>query len=181
MYSTFRTSFLLFLAVSVLATLSASAAFGNVDRSVPFHGSAETLDYMLPVDDDCPADSMWRYLGVGSGSFTHVGSVEFSITHCSKMTSETRGAFGPGSATITAPNGDVLTLTTWGTFDLVFGPTGPQYSDVALEWEVAGGTGRFVEAAGSGTATALGDLAAETTAADFVGTIAYRAANRSIR
>jgi hypothetical protein len=181
MRSRFRTFGVLFLAVAMLASLPASAAFGRVDRPVPFHGTAVTDDAMLPVDDACPEGSMWRYLAVGSGRFTHLGAVELSISHCSWMTSETTGAFGPGSATLTAPNGDVLTLTTWGTFELAFGPAGPEYSYVALEWVVSGGTGRFVGATGSGTSAPVGDLLAETTTADFVGTIAYDASNRSTR
>jgi hypothetical protein len=169
----------LVLALVVLLVAQATAALGRVDRPVPFHGSAVTADSMMePVD--CPEGSGWRYAATGNGRFSHLGGVEFELTHCSRMTSELTGEFGSGTTTLTAANGDVLTLSQWGTFTLSFGPDG-SYSYVDMQWEVIGGTGRFVDATGSGTATAVGDLAAETTTADWDGTIVYAASNRSAR
>jgi hypothetical protein len=169
----------LVLALVVLIVAPATAALGRVERPRPIHGSATTADAMMaPLD--CPEGSEWRFAGTGNGRFSHLGSVEFEIEHCSRMTSELTGEFGSGTIVLTAANGDVLTLSQWGTFTLSFGPDG-FYSYVDMHWEVIGGTGRFVDATGSGTATAVGDLVAETTAADFAGTIVYAASNRSAR
>jgi hypothetical protein len=169
----------LVLALVVLLVAPSTAALARVDRAVPLHGSATTADSMMePVD--CPEGSEWRYASSGYGRFSHLGRVEFEITHCSRMTSELTGEFGSGTTTLTAANGDVLTLSQWGTFTLSFGPEGA-YSYADLHWEVIGGTGRFVDATGSGTATAVGDLIAETTTGDFDGTIVYVASNRSAR
>jgi hypothetical protein len=169
----------LVLALVVLLVAPTTAALARIDRPVPLHGSATTADSMLePVD--CPEGSGWRYAATGEGRFSHLGSVDVELTHCSRMTSELTGEFGSGTTILTAANGDVLTLSQSGTFTLSFGPDG-FYSYVDLQWEVIGGTGRFLDATGSGTATAVGDLLAETTTADYDGTIVYAASNRSTR
>jgi hypothetical protein len=167
------------LALTMLIAIPATASFARVDRPVPIQGTAQTDDSMLPPDD-CPEGTHWRYLAVGSGHFSHLGVVDFELTHCSRMTSESTGEFDHGITTITAANGDVLTLAQRGTFELEFGPDGA-YSHVTLEWEALGGTGRFAGASGSGEGTGLGDLLTETTTASYVGTISYDASNRATR
>jgi hypothetical protein len=169
----------LLLAVAMLVAIPATASFARIDRPVPIRGNASTEDFMLPPDG-CPATAGWRYLAVGSGDFSHLGAVDFELTHCSRMTSELTGEFDHGITTITAANGDVLTLAHRGTFELEFGDDGA-YSYVALEWEVLGGTGRFAGASGSGDGTAVGDLLTETTTASYNGTINYDASNRAER
>jgi hypothetical protein len=166
--------------VGSLAAVPATAAFGRSDQPVPITGSAVTDDAMLPPIG-CPEGTMWRYLAIGSGHFSHLGAVDIELTHCSRMTSEVAGEFGSGIVTLTAANDDVLTLSSWGTFELVFGSAGPEYSIIDMQWVITGGTGRFTGATGSGTTTGIGDLVAETTAADFIGTITYDASQRSAR
>jgi hypothetical protein len=167
------------LALTMLIAIPATASFARVDRPVPIQGTAQTDDLMLPADE-CPEGWGWRYLATGSGHFSHLGVVEFELTHCSRMTSELTGEFDHGITTITAANGDVLTLAHRGTFQLEFGPDGA-HSDVALAWEALGGTGRFAGASGSGEGAAVGDLLTETTTASYVGTISYDASNRAAR
>lgn len=116
----------------------------------------------------------------GSGTFTRLGRVWFEIQHCTALTGPTTGLFGDGTITITAANGDQLYLTHSGTFELVQDADG-LWSYVDLDWWVTGGTGRFAGATGQGTSQPVGDLAANTTSADFVGWIAYDASQVSGR
>lgn len=120
---------------------------------------------------------MWRYMAEGGGTFSHLGKVVFEINHCSTMSSPTEGAFGNGTITITARNGDQLYLSHDGTFHLSLDEGAPAWSHIDLQWTVVGGTGRFLDATGEGTGTALGDLAAGTTAGTFRGTISYDASS----
>jgi hypothetical protein len=174
----FRATALL-LAIAILAAIPATASFARIDQPVPIKGTVLTEDFMLPPDD-CPATSEWRYLALGTARFSHLGAVEFEITHCSRWTSEFAGEMVHGVITLTAANGDVLTLAHHGTFTVEFGPDGAD-SYPELDWVVLSGTGRFTNATGSGTGTAVGDLLTETTTARFDGTIGYDASDRAAR
>jgi hypothetical protein len=146
---------------------------------VPIHGSVLGEDGVAPPDG-CPAGAGWRYFSTGSGEFSHLGPVDYVITHCSWMDSATTGYFGPGTMTIVADNGDTLVLEDQGTFEIVMGATGP-LSIIQLDWTVIDGTGRFAHASGSGTAAPVGDLLAGTTSATFEGLVQYDASDRSRR
>jgi hypothetical protein len=171
----------LLLALAVLIVTPATMAVARVEHPVPIRGTSTGVDEMLPVGS-CPEDADWTYRNTGTARFSHVGAAAFELTHCTWMEWETgAGVFGYGTTTITAANGDVLTLAHHGTFELAFGAEGPESSLADLEWVVTGGTGRFADATGSGTATAVGDLEAGTTTATYLGTIVYDASNRSAR
>jgi hypothetical protein len=167
----------LLLAVAMLVAIPATASFARSDQPVPIKGTSSGEDMMLSPED-CPGEWEWLYLNTGTGRFSHLGVVDFEITHCSRFTSELTGEFDHGTITLTAANGDVLTLAHHGTFVLEFGPD-YAYSYPELVWVVLGGTGRFAGASGSGTA--VGNLLTNTTTGSFVGTIVYDASNRAGR
>lgn len=171
----------LFAFVAAAATCLVLALPVAADSAVPvpIHGSVMGQDGMAPPDG-CPAGAGWRYISTGSGEFSHLGPVDYVITHCSWLDSQTTGHFGPGTMTIVADNGDTLVLEDEGTFEIVMGATGP-LSMIQLDWTVIGGTGRFANAHGSGTADPVGDLMAGTTSATWEGAIRYDASDRSRR
>ncbi|HEY5629878.1 MAG TPA: hypothetical protein VIR16_10235 [Candidatus Limnocylindrales bacterium] len=143
------------------------------DPSLPFAGFTRPGVDVSTAPVGCPDGSMWRYSSHAEGLFTHLGLVDFSITHCSSVDLATgAGTFVDGTITITAANGDALFLAEHGTFQVSPWPN-PARSDIQLVWVVSGGTGRFANASGSGGATALGDLAAGSTVSWFRGTISY--------
>jgi len=169
-------------ALAAVLSLTAPAVSARTGPPVvPFAGSALTYD--APMDFDTSActlpGAMWAYHSEGPGTFRHLGEVWLEVDHCSKLTSPTAGAFGGGRMVITAANGDQLFLSEEGTFELVMGSSGPVASVISLTWHATGGTGRFVDADGAGTAAGLSDLLAGTVQATFTGEIAYDASNRS--
>lgn len=170
--------------IAALALAATPASAGLADPPIrPITGSAVTQDSMGPLDGCALPGAQWSFAGEGPGTFSHLGTVWFDIEHCSMMTGPTTGVFGGGTITITAPNGDQLFMTEQGSFELVLDPTNtfPVSSLIDMQWEIVGGTGRFVDATGEGTANPIGDLLAGTTSATLTGTIAYDASNRAER
>lgn len=140
--------------------------------TVPLKGwSAPAPDsYGAPVD--CPEGTSWRYSQQGTAWFSHLGRVSITMTHC---TFALEGRFDHGSTVLTAANGDELWMTYSGTFQLDSAQN-PTRSDVVLDWTITGGTGRFDEATGSGTGTALSNItgpASGSTAGRWSGHITY--------
>jgi len=163
---------ILAISMAMILGLTLTAPTLAADPARPFGGVTVSVDSIAPPDD-CPDGTVWRYVSEGSGRLLHLGRVGVVVTHCTRFTSPTTGAFGQGTMTFTAANGDVLVLNHWGTFELVGGPAGPMYSYIDLHWEVVGGTGRFAGATGHGDSAPIGDLVAGTTRATFWGEIAY--------
>ena len=153
-------------AVLVLAT-SATAAATDMR---PFRGVTYGTDSYGPPS--C-AGASWQYHHEGFGEVAHLGRVTVVVDHCTYFDPVAGFAtFGPGTITLVAANGDTLILSDWGTATLVMTPEGPT-SVVDLFWEVAGGTGRFSDAAGSGGGSPISDIVAGTTTALYWGTISY--------
>ena len=139
------------LAAALCLAFAAPAAGANPVR--PFGGwttGHDTSDFAKP---GCPADAFVRYGSVGEGQMLHLGHVHVVVTQCTWLDEATgTGSFDLGTVTLTAANGDVLVLAQKGTFTLV-------PNTIEMTWTVApGGTGRFVDAKGSGTGhgTAVG-------------------------
>jgi uncharacterized membrane protein len=158
------------LGAALCLALAAPVAAANPAR--PFAGHDRVADTMLPPSD-CPGGATWRYSAAGTGVFLHLGQSSVSVTHCTfvDMASGT-GNFGPGTITITAANGDDLRLVHQGTFRLAMTPDGLT-SVFDMTWVVAGGTGRFAGATGSGTTHGSSLLSTGITAASYQGEIAY--------
>ncbi len=155
------------LAATLCLTLATTAMAADPVR--PFGGTATSTDSYGPPT--CPGAS-WQFFSSGPGHFTHLGVVTMDVTHCTWIDSPTTGHFGPGTATLTAANGDMLTLSQWGTFETVMTSHG-LFGFVDIEWEVAGGTGRLEDASGEGAGSVVGNIGAGTSAATYWGTIAY--------
>jgi hypothetical protein len=157
------------VAALCLAFAAPVAAAGHVRL---FAGHDSVVD-TLAAPTTCPAGASWRYQGAGTGRFLHLGRTSVSVTHCTfvDMASGT-GKFGPGTITLTAANGDELHLVQWGTFRLVDTPEGLT-SVFNMRWVVVGGTGRFDDARGSGMTHGSSLLSTGTTAATYLGLIAY--------
>ena len=161
-------------ATSLVAALclALAAPVAAADPARPFAGHDRVSDSFSPPTT-CPQGATWRYSGAGTGQFLHLGRASVSLTHCTfvNMASGT-GTFGPGTITLTAANGDELHLVHRGTFRLVMAADGLT-SVFDMTWVVAGGTGRFGGATGSGTTHGSSLLSTGITAASYEGEIAY--------
>lgn len=157
--------------VGALLLVGATPAWASAPVR-PFSGITYGVDsYGDP--SECPQDQPIPYVNTGSGQVTHLGAVKVEIFHCTFFDPVSgSGRFGPGTITLTAANGDTLTLADWGTFRFVQTPDA-LLSYIDLEWEVIGGTGRFEGATGSGGGAPVGDVMAGTTTVTFRGSISY--------
>lgn len=158
----------LLLAAALCLVVAAPAAAKDPVR--PFDAWVSGTDSMGDVST-CPAGATLRYVSSGSGTMMHLGLTTGAVTHCVWMDSPTSGRFGAGTITFTAANGDVLILAQVGTFQFDAWP--PTTSTIELTWIVAGGTGRFADASGSGTGAGTSDMLAGTTRTHLTGTISY--------
>jgi hypothetical protein len=163
--------------VLALVVLVASPALATPEDGVPIKGTVIGVDTMNaptgcdPIQGGSDFDAQWLYRSTGTGNISHLGRVDFVVEHCSYIDFATgTGVFDNGTTTFVAANGDTLVLSHSGSFAVV----GP-FSYIDMNWNVAGGTGRFADATGSGTANPLGDLVAGTTTASFTGFIDYDA------
>jgi hypothetical protein len=141
-----------------------------------------------PLAPACAAGALWRYNAVGHGEFSHLGDVDYSMTHCTYGTvfagdppMPVAGTFAQGRIVIVADNGDELYLSHSGEFHIVITASGPVSVVDPMTWTITGGTGRFQNATGSGTTKGLGDILNNTTSATWSGTIIYTASDRSDR
>lgn len=169
--------FLAIVAAAAMCLVLAAPAGADSRVTVPIHGFLGGVDGAeAPVG--CPKDAAWRYTNTGQGIVSHLGLVTSVVNHCSWLDTPTSGHFGPGTITVTAPDGDQLLMAEWGTFEIVMGPSGP-LSLIKQQWTVTGGTGRFAHASGGGTANPVGDLVVGFTSGPIVGVIRYDASDRA--
>jgi hypothetical protein len=160
--------------VAAALCLVVAAPVAAKDPVRPFGGWVAGVDSAAFDPTDCPAGWMIRYSSAGTGQLLHLGRVQFAVTHCVIMDSPVAGRSGPGTITIMAANGDTLLLTeTGGTFTFDQPMPLTTTSDAKLAWVVAGGTGRFAGATGSGTGVGSSDMVAGTTVVSFTGIISY--------
>ena len=170
----------LFAVLMLVAATPTNATRGQPDREVPFSAVSvgPSVDSYGPPPASCPGAAWQFFSSNGASDVTHLGLARVDVAHCSWVDSPTTGHFGPGTLTYTASNGDKLVLRQWGTFTTMITPDGFKgYSQV--EWEVIGGSGRFVGADGSGQGTVVVDLVANSSASTYWGTISYDASSRS--
>jgi hypothetical protein len=161
------------LGAALVLALALAVPAAAADPVRPFRGSGSGADSM-GAPAGCPAWAQWRYESSGTMYVTHLGLTSFHVSHCSAMTAGSEGQFGAGTMTYTAADGDTLVLADWGTFDLTLGSGGaPERSDVDLNWEVAGGTGRFADAEGSGHGAGYSVLTSGMTNMTLWGEISY--------
>jgi len=153
------------LAMAVgLASAPAAAAAGPMVFAGRESGPS-TLGAPLAT---CPAGSMWYVAGSGVGSFTGLGRVTYTFGQCAMadMTTGWGHTLGTSTMTLVSAKGDKLALS----YDMTFHATPmpiPKTADAFLRWTVAGGTGRFVHAHGSGDAWMYVQYSADVTGAQM--------------
>lgn len=183
-----RRSFALLLAVilAVAVTQPVLATHGQPGKLIPVRGTFTTMQtgmdptFTMPGAERCPAGAAWFSVFEGQGVLSQLGAWTNLNTHCTWIDSPPGdvmvGHFALGEDTITAANGDTLTLSYDGTFVVDY-TQGTASVDEA--WEVTGGTGRFTNAAGSGTLRMLQSLVTGAGTGWTSGWIAYDASDRS--
>jgi hypothetical protein len=178
-----RIAALLTVLVVVLAGVSPAFGKGHEPTEVPFKGTiigewGRILDGEPELPVECGGYD-WYFFAEGTGKLTHLGKVEFFLEHCTDEISDELSEWEGGTITFTAANGDTLVIEETGEGVLEFEGEGPPigFSYVG-EWEVleGEGTGRFLNASGSGEMEGYGDIPGPLVL-DFTGTIAYDASD----
>jgi len=152
------------LALFPILTLGTVAASADA-ATVPFRAA---ISETFTINPACfPA----RLCGdiIGSGQASHLGKITESATIVSYLSTPLGGGCFPETrtTTLTAANGDELTLVAAGT-NCATSPTTVVASDA---YTVTGGTGRFAGASGGGTVSATVDLATSTAVVTLSGTL----------
>ena len=120
------------IVLAVLACLVVSS-FASAD---PFKLTASATSITPPVFD---GNGHMFLTASGSGSATHMGNITFVAPHDFNLITGTYVS----DAYVSAANGDVLHIIGLGQFINAV--------DSVTTWTIVGGTGRFVNATGSGT------------------------------
>ena len=165
----------------VMGSISTAAAKqGPPDLQVPIQGYLVGTDGVNETPGDCPdaeeVGLMWRFTSDGTGRAAHLGRVTYHLSHCTYEDSTIR----VGEMELKAANGDILELTYTGAITQY--TPGDDYALWAIDWTVDGGTGRFVDASGSGDAdvvTYAPPYPDPHTELSLSGQIAYDASSRS--
>ena len=130
---------------------------GRIVRQVPIKASVlgehGPPDYSAP---DCPDWALWRFSSEGEGLITRLGRVTYTLTQCTVPGPD--GITSEGTITLVARNGDELWLEHTMLSELIGEPDSLEGFTFEGEWTAVGGTGRFTNAAGSGTLDGLGDI-----------------------
>jgi hypothetical protein len=160
---------------------TAAATPGQPDLQVPIKG------YVVGLDEEpdegatgcevAGAHLLWRFTGSGTGRVAHLGRVTYHFTHCTHVDY----TIVEGVMTLIAANGDSLELTYTGTITQY--TPGDEYALWEMAWTVDGGTGRFVDATGSGDGDAVTyapPYPDPHTELSLSGTIGYDASSRSV-
>jgi hypothetical protein len=153
-----------------------TANHGQQDQTVPFRAVVTTHDPAEPYPAPTCVGGAWDIATSGWAVTSHLGIAEWEQSHCTHFDFATYTAFTEnGRATLTAPNGDTVELAYVATFT-----ADAQYAYLSIDWEITGGTGRFLHASGSGTGWGQGDYVVTlTTHSTWVGTLTYDASDHS--
>ena len=167
---------------ALLAIAIASPVALAGPTNVPLKGSLatqETLEFVPPPPSDgvC-AGSVAKGTTAVIGTASHLGRVSGRGTDCINMSggSPPSFAFTNGELTLTAANGDQLTVTYSGTFTPTTNdPTNPQAAIYAISgtFQVTGGTGRFANATGQGVLSGFENIRTFLGHLELTGTISY--------
>jgi hypothetical protein len=137
------------LAVVGLILVGLAAPAGAEFDERPYKATMSGEVFWMP-DPDCLAVNPWGISthSSASGNATHLGNVTMSSGHCTPAADST--IYAGGEMVITAANGDQLYFDYGGTCptldQLVVGET----FSCTVDFDVVGGTGRFIRAEGSG-------------------------------
>jgi hypothetical protein len=168
------------IALCTVTVGPAQATHGQPDKELPIAIElvSSSTDRDFVNTDVCSVPSAWVWKEVGTGTASRLGTVTYSLWHCTQLTSPVGGTYQDGLLVITAANGDRLELQHYGTFavDEAEGLSTAEGSST-----IVGGTGRFAGASGELSERAEFHFTSETQYATASGHIVYDASNRADR
>lgn len=178
----FKKTVISIAAATVITAGFAAPAFaagnGADSSTLPFHSAGKGTETSLSAagcqstQDGCTVESDGTAISshIGKGSYVSTLTIDYS-----RYTLNGQGGYcatASGPSTITAANGDTVTLKDKGTVCEV-GATGNNVAHTFNgTYSITGGTGRFANATGNGTVTG-GDDGAGNSNYSLSGTIAY--------
>jgi len=147
-------------------TYTAGTSISSLEkRSVPFQATLRGGSPPPAPSSECGGLLLTEI--TGSGVATHLGTFSATQRHCLNPATFT---FSNGQLRYTAANGDEL----WGEYEGGLAPTpDPIIVTITGEFEWTGGTGRFANATGGGSATGPLDVTTGIFTLASNGTIAY--------
>jgi hypothetical protein len=126
-------------------------------------------------DGRCSVPSTWVIGFAGTGTVSHLGPMTYEGTQCTQYHPATgQGTYSDGDFTLIADNGDSLTFTHFGSFQII-----NNVSHITGTAVITGGTGRFVGATGTMTESGTQDLTTDVLSVNYSGAITYNASMRS--
>jgi hypothetical protein len=147
----------LLVAVCVLALAFAPPAAAATTET-PVEGTVTGQhgppDFTAP---GCPEGSEWRYSSEGSGELSPFGSVDYSLTQCTRADPESGQVVSSGTTTFTFATGDTLVIAQEMLSQMIGADPPTGFTNEAT-WTVVEGTGRFAQATGSGSLEGAGDI-----------------------
>lgn len=188
------------MALVLVVVTPAGATRGVPTQLVPFHLQMSGVDRplemapgVIPFLDRstfggrCSIPSDWVTTIDSTGTAEHLGLVSVLASHCTRFDffSPPPGlsVFDSGRMTVTAANGDELWINYSGSFLFYPGATPDVGLSIATfsSMTIVGGTGRFVDAAGSLTGSAVDNFPGGPNVTTIGGTISYDASARADR
>ncbi len=175
-----RRAIVVALGAVMLLCLAGPVAATDPARPISGHDvGSSPIEYLNPAapGHGCPVGTMFYVEGPSVGNLAHLGRVTVTYSHCASadMSKGTGWTTAPGTMTITAANGDRLTLAYSGTFQIAMPSMATATGRFA--WVVTGGTGRFADATGAGENALYvvynSTLTGGTVYGDWAGTIEY--------
>ena len=151
-------------------------------EAVPVKGSVVGAHWIDPTAPACEPGTSWRFSSAGAGQLSELGEVDYYLTHCTLFDAESGGAdstYVDALTTFTTADGDTLAVVHQFSSTEVFVDDAGAFTGFTLEgtWEAVGGSGRFMDVAGSGTIAGSADIPGDLVL-DLTGEIAYGAAGR---
>ena len=165
------TSSLLVLALAVLVGLPQANAFAD-EQQLPYKAGGPEYVLQEAPHPDCGPGKL-KVEVEGSGQGTHLGQYTIMRQHCFDLAT---ASFENGTFEQTAANGDKV----WGTYSgstvdvLEFAEDGsPVVIVIDSPWTITGGTGRFSNAEGDGTAIGIFNIVTKEGSFEMDGWISY--------
>ncbi len=140
------------LAVALLLSMAIALPASADSGARPFNGSLSGAVVFTPVSADvCPAGGgnagLLATVSSAAGTVSHLGRTEMSGFHCTPS----GDAFGPGTMTLVSASGDKVFIEYTGSAP--FPGPGTTVIVAHTDFDIVGGTGRFVGATGGGEMT----------------------------
>jgi hypothetical protein len=159
-----------------LALVLAAPAVAQEAEPMAMDGTLTGDHWIDPLAPACDQpETSWRFYNTGTGELAGVGAVEAFSTHCTIFDEESGGAnstYYHRSTVFTTADGDTISVVhDIPTTEVFVGDDG-NFTGFTLDgtWEAVGGTGRFVNANGSGTLFGAAEIPGPI-AVDFTGEI----------